>query len=176
MTHLRRSRLPGSHLNSSSLCRKRQKHRCPFGVEDGGEKTQLDDNVLFFILPLCIYFLCRFSFSQTRVPAAPVSMETAAAATLAGRWNRPTPASAPKATRGRGAIRSSWTCRLPNGSPPPPPPPSRPPPWPPPPRPPLSRHRRPPSPPPQRRQFPPCSHGNPDPVRGCWWCRGRRRG
>lgn len=146
------------------------------------KKKQSDNNVFVLFssltLPVFIYFLHYSSFSQTPVPAAPVSMETAAGATAGRRGSQPTPASAPRATRGRGAIKSYWTCRLPTGTPPPPPLLSWPPPWPPPPLPPLSRHsQRPlPPPPPQRRHLPPCRHGNPNPGRGCWWCRGRRTG
>lgn len=119
------------------------------------------------VLPV-IYFLHYLSFSQTPVPAAPVSMETAASATAARRGSRPTPASAPKATRGRGAIRSCWTCRPQTGTPPPHPLLSWPPRLPPRPQLPLSRRNQPPSPPPHRRLLPPCSHGNPNLGRGCW--------
>lgn len=118
-----------------------------------------------------------FSFSQTRVPAVPVSMVTAARATVARRrWSQPTPVSVQKATRGRGVTRFSQTCHQPNGTPPapaflswlplPPPPPLLP----------LNHrpqqlyHLR------QPHQRPLCSHGNPNLGRGCWWCRGRQTG
>ncbi|TNN23143.1 hypothetical protein EYF80_066740 [Liparis tanakae] len=64
-------------------------------------------------------------------------MATAAAATAWG--NRPSPASAARASRGTGATRSSW------------------------PRPPPPRSRR----PPPRRRLRRCCHGNPNRARGC---------
>ncbi len=131
---------------------------------------------LSLTLLVFICFLCYFSFSQTRAPAAPVSMETAAGATVGRRGSRPTPVNALKVTRGRGVIRSYWICRQPTGTPPPPPLLNWLPPSPPPPQLPLSRRSQPPSPPPQRRHLPPCSHGNPNLGRGCWWCRGRQTG
>lgn len=133
--------------------------------------------VLFFLVlsltSVFISYLCISSFLQTHVPAAPVSMETAA---VVRRWSWPTPASALKAMRGRGAIRSQQTCPPFTGTPPPPPLPSWPPPPPPPQQPPLSRHNQPQSPPPPRQHLLLCSHGNPNLGRGCWWCRGRQTG
>ena len=131
----------------------------------------LSDSSCFYL-----FFSVIFSFSQTRVPAAPVSMETAAGARAGRRGSRPTPASAPRATRGRGAIRSYWTCRPRTGTPLPPLLPSWPPPSPPPPQPPLSHRRSQPRSPPPRWRLPPCSHGNPNLARGCWWCHGRQTG
>lgn len=127
-------------------------------------------------LPVFICFLHDFSFLQTRVPAAPVSMETVAGPMAGRRRSRPIPASALKATRGSGVIKYYWTCRPPTGTPPPllllnwllPSPP--------PPQPPLRRRSQPPSPPRQRPPLPPCSHGNPNLGRGCLWCHGRRTG
>lgn len=150
---------------------------------DRSWKTHLD-NVFILSLSLSlsltllvfIYFPPYFSFSQTLVPAAPVSMETAAGATAGRRGSRLTPVSVVKATRGRGAIKSYWICRLQTGTPPPPPLLS----WlllsPPQPQPPLNHRSQPPSPPPQCQHLPPCSHGNPNLARGCWWCHGRQTG
>lgn len=127
-------------------------------------------------LPVFIYLLHYFSFSQTHAPAALVSMETAAGVMAGRRGSRPTPASAPRATRGRGVIKSYWTCRPLTGTLPPPPLLSWLPPSPLPPPLPLSPHSQPSSPLQQRQLLPPCSHGNPNLDRGCWWCRGRRTG
>lgn len=131
---------------------------------------------LIYFIFLFIYF-GYFSFSQTRVPAVPVSMETAARATVGKRrWSQPTPVSVQKAMRGRSVTGFSWTCRQPNGIPPAPAFLSWPPPPPPPPLLPLNHrpqqlsHLR------QPHQRPHCSHGNPNPGRGCWWCRGRQTG
>lgn len=128
--------------------------------------------VTVFELSLILCF-CRSSLSQTRVPAVPVSMETAAAHTERTAGSILTYASVPKATRGRGVTRFCLTSWLPNRSLTIPPLQSRRRRPCPPPLPPLSQS---PSPLPRHQHLPPCSHGNPNLGRGRWWYRGRRAG